>query len=143
MVVFLICLVCVFGVHYLLSDFSYDFLYRKTISRIFLIAGALSGVLGVLVFRLNSTTVDPTKPDKASRLVTTGIYQYTRNPMYLGLALVLLGGIVRIGNPIGFVFLVLFVSYMTRFQIRPEEKALEEIFGEVFVDYKRSVRRWI
>ena len=142
-VVFLICLASVFGFYYLLPDYSFDFALRKTLSRVFLVLGALSGVLGILAFRLKGTTVDPTKPDTASQLVTNGIYQYTRNPMYLGMALILIGAAIRIGNPAGILSLVLFVWYMTRFQIRPEEKALMKIFGEDYEEYLERVRRWL
>ena len=142
-IVFFICLALIFGCYYLLPDYTYTFPYRKTLSRIFLVIGALSGVLGILAFRLKSTTVDPTNPDKASSLVTGGIYQFTRNPMYFGMAMVLIGGAMRIGNPAGFISVILFICYMTKFQIKPEEKALLKNFGEAYQQYMDRVRRWI
>lgn len=142
-IVFLICLALIFGCYYLLPDYIFSFPYRKTLSRVFLVSGALFAVLGILAFRLKSTTVDPTRPEKASSLVTGGIYQYTRNPMYLGMALVLIGGAIRISNPICLVSVILFIWYMTEFQIKPEEKALVKNFGEEYKTYTDQVRRWL
>ena len=82
-------------------------------------------------------------PEKATQLVTRGIYQYTRNPMYLGMACVLIGGLIRIGNPLGMPGILFFIGYITRFQIRPEEEVLQKIFGEKYTDYRIKVRRWI
>ena len=142
-IVFLLCLGFMFGCYFILPDYNFFFPYRRTLSRLFLVAGVLSGILGVLAFRLGGTTVDPTQPQKASRLITSGIYRYTRNPMYLGMALVLIGGWIRIANPVAILGVVAFVIYMTRFQIKPEEKALLRIFGEEYTSYASRVRRWV
>ena len=142
-VVFMICLAGIFGCYYVLPEFNFHFAFRTTLSRVVLATGFLSGVLGVVAFKLKKTTVDPTHPEQASSLVTNGIYQYTRNPMYLGLALVLIGALVRIGNPIGLCFLVLFIWYMTRFQIKPEESILVQLFKDEYEAYRQKVRRWI
>ena len=142
-VVFFVCLASMFGIYYLMPDFSYDFTFRKTLSRVFLAIGALLGIIGIVAFRQHQTTVDPTHPDKASHLVTTGVYRYTRNPMYLGMLLVLVGGAIRIGNPLCLLSLILFVGYMTQFQIKPEERALQKHFGESYSEYVKNVRRWL
>ncbi|MEZ5471464.1 MAG: isoprenylcysteine carboxylmethyltransferase family protein [Marinicella sp.] len=99
-------------------------------------------ISGVISFRLAKTTVDPTQPEKASSVVTTGIYAYTRNPMYLGFLLMLLAFMFKLTNPITAIVLPLFVSYMNQFQIKPEEKALEKLFGQAFMSYCEKVRRW-
>ncbi len=142
-VVFFVCLASMFGIYYLLPDFSHDFIYRKTVSRVFLALGALAGITGIVAFRQHQTTVDPTNPDKASHLVTTGIYRYTRNPMYVGMLFVLIGGALRIGNPVCLLSLILYVAYMTRFQIMPEERALQKQFGPKYKEYQEQVRRWV
>ncbi|MEM0942035.1 MAG: isoprenylcysteine carboxylmethyltransferase family protein [Bacteroidota bacterium] len=142
-VVFIICLVSMFGIYSISKELSFQFAYRTALSRIFLITGFFSGLLGVLAFRLKNTTVDPANPQKATSLVTHGVYQYTRNPMYLGMALVLVGGAIRIGNPFCLLTIVLFVWYITTFQIKPEEEALSKIFGQDYEGYKKEVRRWI
>lgn len=98
---------------------------------------------GVLSFRRMETTVNPLTPEATTTMVTSGIYRFSRNPMYLGFLFVLVGWAIHLSNLLGFAFLPLFVWYMNRFQILPEERALASKFYEVFTAYKRSVRRWI
>lgn len=142
-VIFFLSIGLVFGGYYVFPELVYKFEYQTLISRIILAIGVLVAFSGIISFRLKGTTVDPTKPNKASSLVTTGVYRYTRNPMYLGMAFILLGGILRIGNPVAIVGLVFFVWYLTQFQIKPEERALQELFGEEYDDFCSRVRRWI
>jgi protein-S-isoprenylcysteine O-methyltransferase Ste14 len=110
---------------------------------VLLCGGVLVALGGIWQFGRAQTTVDPTHPDKASQLVCAGIYQYTRNPMYVGMALVLSAGVLKSGLLLSVLSLPLFVWYMTRFQIKPEEQALEGIFAEEFIQYKQKVRRWL
>ena len=105
--------------------------------------GAVTCVAGVVSFWLAKTTVNPMKPDSASSLVVSGIYNYTRNPMYLGLALVLLGWAVFLSNLTAFALLAAFVAYIDRFQIVPEEHALASLFPHEFSAYRARVRRWM
>ena len=98
---------------------------------------------GVISFRKQETTVNPVNPEAASSLVTRGVYQFTRNPMYLGFAIFLIGWGLWLTNFVALILVLFFALYMTRFQIMPEEKALERLFRESFLDYKRSVRRWL
>jgi protein-S-isoprenylcysteine O-methyltransferase Ste14 len=98
---------------------------------------------GVLAFRRAGTTVNPTQPHKASALVRSGFYSFTRNPMYLGFLLLLIGLGVRLGHPGALIISLAFVPYMNRFQIKPEEKALARLFGEEFERFRREVRRWL
>jgi protein-S-isoprenylcysteine O-methyltransferase Ste14 len=100
-------------------------------------------VLGLLAFRSARTTVNPFRPEKASTLVTNGVYRVTRNPMYVGMAFLLLAWAVYLGAFVPFAGIVLFVLYITRFQIRPEERVLAGIFGEGFSNYVARVRRWL
>ncbi len=105
--------------------------------------GVCTGVAGVVSFRRAATTVNPLRPETASSLVVTGVYRFTRNPMYLGLLVVLLGWAVLLANAVAFVWLPAFVLYMNRFQIAPEESALASLFGPEFTDYRMNVRRWL
>ncbi len=107
------------------------------------IAGIALGVSGVLVFRRLQTTVHPSAPDKASAVVDVGVYRFSRNPMYLGLALILTGWGVFLGDAANIVLIAVFIAYMTQFQIKPEERVLEAKFGAAYTDYKSSVRRWL
>ncbi|WP_370087790.1 isoprenylcysteine carboxylmethyltransferase family protein [Ekhidna sp.] len=142
-VIFFISLGMLFGLYYLIPELAYSFLYQRPISRIFLIGGALCALMGIVAFRTKSTTVDPLNPNKASSLVTHGIYQYSRNPMYVGMAMVLLGGVIRIGSPLGILAVLFFVWYLTQFQIKPEEETLRILFKEEYENYCQKVRRWI
>ncbi len=105
--------------------------------------GGAIAVAGALSFRRAGTTVNPTRPDTASALVATGVYRFTRNPMYLGLLSVLAGWAAWLSNAVAFAGPLLFVLYIDRFQIVPEEKALAAKFGAAFDDYRRRTRRWI
>ena len=107
------------------------------------IAGVAVAGAGVVSFRRAGTTVNPLKPDAVSVLVVSGVYRITRNPMYLGMLLVLLGWAIYLGNIVAFLFLPSFAAYMNRFQIIPEEKMLATMFGADFIAYRNSVRRWL
>jgi protein-S-isoprenylcysteine O-methyltransferase Ste14 len=98
---------------------------------------------GLLAFRAARTTFSPLKPEKSSSLVTGGVYRVTRNPMYLGLALVLSGWAVWLAALLPWLGPVFFVAYVTRFQIGPEERVLRGIFGEAYSSYAARVRRWL
>ena len=104
--------------------------------------GGVVALWGVKEFKEAKTTVNPLKPESSSSLVSSGIYQYTRNPMYLGLLLILLSAVVYTQHPLGLVSAMGFVAYMNRFQIEPEEKMLVKLFGDEFVDYSNQVKRW-
>jgi protein-S-isoprenylcysteine O-methyltransferase Ste14 len=106
-------------------------------------AGVLIAIAGAREFRRAHTTVNPLKPDTASTLVTSGIFRFTRNPMYLGLLLVLTGWAVGVGHPFAAALVPVFLLYIGRLQIAPEERAIGSKFGAEFDAYRRSVRRWI
>jgi len=89
------------------------------------------------------TTINPMHPERSSALVTTGIYAWSRNPMYVSLLCLLIAYSLELGRVAAVFGPVLFVSYVTRFHILPEERALEARFGKAYRDYKRSVRRWL
>ncbi|WP_439633663.1 methyltransferase family protein [Glycocaulis sp.] len=105
--------------------------------------GVAIAAAGILAFQKARTTVSPIDPRAASTLVVTGIYNYTRNPMYLGMAAMLLGWTIILGHPSGLVGIAFFVAYINHFQIRPEERALQALFGDGFTAYCARVRRWI
>lgn len=105
--------------------------------------GAVISLAGVVSFRRARTTVNPLKPEKTSALVCSGIYRITRNPMYLGFLLVLTGWTVLLASGYAALGPVLFVAYITRFQILPEERVLTRLFGDEFTAYRSRVRRWL
>jgi protein-S-isoprenylcysteine O-methyltransferase Ste14 len=105
--------------------------------------GLAIGLAGVAAFRARGTTVDPMRPEKASQLVTGGIYRMSRNPMYLGLLLILAAWTVHLGSWVAAALPVGFVAYMNRFQIAPEERVMRSAFGSSFDSYAGRVRRWL
>ncbi|MBH0187416.1 MAG: isoprenylcysteine carboxylmethyltransferase family protein [Nitrospira sp.] len=107
------------------------------------IVGAGITGLAMLSFWSAHTTPNPMKPSSASFLVTSGIYRFTRNPMYLGLALLLIGWALYLANILALLFLPAFILYMNRFQIKPEERALTDRFGQKYFEYASRVNRWI
>lgn len=107
------------------------------------VPGGLLALWAIVTFRHAQTTLDPTAPSRASRLVTYGPYRITRNPMYLGLVLALLGWAGWLGNLSNLLVLPLFIAVVTHQQILPEEKALETLFGDEYVRYRQQVNRWL
>ncbi|NYT65017.1 isoprenylcysteine carboxylmethyltransferase family protein [Alcaligenaceae bacterium] len=107
------------------------------------LVGAGIAIAGMLTFKRSGTTSDPRHPDQASTLITSGVYRWTRNPMYLGVLLILLGWGVFLDNALALVVAFIFVPYISRYQILPEERLLQNKFGAVFSSYMRKVRRWI
>lgn len=98
---------------------------------------------GLIAFVRRRTTVNPLKPARTSALVTGGVYRITRNPMYLGMACLLSAWAFWLGAWWPLLGPVAFVLYITRFQIRPEERALTTLFGRAYTDYTARVRRWL
>ncbi len=110
---------------------------------VLVVVGIAFDLLGLLAFRSARTTVNPLKPERASSMVTGGVYRVTRNPMYLGMAVLLVAWAVYLSRGLPFVGPVVFVLYITRFQIEPEERALRSLFGEEYSSYASRVRRWL
>lgn len=110
---------------------------------IFIAAGAAFDLLGLIAFHQSRTTINPLRPERTTTLVTTGIYRITRNPMYVGMAFLLLAWAVYLSALLPLAGVLLFRLYITRFQIEPEERVLQGIFGEEFVNYASRVRRWL
>ncbi|HXZ55698.1 MAG TPA: isoprenylcysteine carboxylmethyltransferase family protein [Burkholderiales bacterium] len=107
------------------------------------VAGAAITFTGAATLRRARTTLLPMWPQRTTSLVTTGIFRWTRNPMYLGIAAALVGWAAYLSAAWPLLGPVLFVLYIDRFQIQPEERALTELFGTEYADYSRRVRRWI
>jgi protein-S-isoprenylcysteine O-methyltransferase Ste14 len=93
-------------------------------------------------FRRFQTTINPMHPEQASRLVSGDVFELSRNPMYLGLVLLLAGLAVLLGTASPWLVLPVFVIVITWLQIIPEERALTRRFGDEYVAYCRRVNRW-
>ena len=131
-------------IFYFSDNFAYvDLPFKIYISLFFISLGFIVTFSSARNFRKKDTTVNPMKPNETSKLGTYGFFKITRNPMYLGMLLFLLGLSIYNGLIVGLIFLPLFVGYITYFQIIPEENAMLELFGEEFTVYMKKVRRWI
>ena len=120
-----------------------DLPYRLGLALVLAAAGAAVSLAGVAGFRRARTTVNPLRPDKATALVTSGIFRWTRNPMYLGLSLALLGWAAYLAHPLAALGVPAFVVWMNQWQIPQEERALAQLFGDEFARYRTRVRRWL
>ena len=109
----------------------------------FVAAGLALNVLPKLAFKRAGTTVNPLKPSATTALVTSGIYRYTRNPMYLGQSVILLGWVAYLQNMVGLLAVPAFMLYISRFQIRPEERQLSARFPDAYAAFCRQARRWL
>lgn len=134
------------GIMYLLAKLlpvgTFDFFGRRYLTIVLFVLAILISIVSLYQFYKAKTTVDPTIPSKASRLVTGGIYKYSRNPMYLGMLLILLAFGLKLGNAFNTITAAFFVAYMNRFQIGPEEEVLSDLFGKEYRYYCSQVRRW-
>lgn len=117
--------------------------WRMTAALLVALIGLGFDLTGVLGFIRAKTTVNPLKPERSAALVTSGIYRVTRNPMYVGMALILLAWAIYLGSGIALLGPLAFALYVTRFQIQPEERVLALRFGTDFAGYCARVRRWL
>lgn len=116
---------------------------RMVASAVFAVAGVLLAAAGAMAFRRAGTTIDPMRPERARLLVQDGVYRISRNPMYVGVASLLLAWAFYLAAPWALLGPVFFILFIDRFQIRPEERALQARFAEDFARYRARVRRWL
>ena len=121
---------------------AFDFFGRTYLILALLLSAVLISLISLAQFLVSKTTVDPTNPQKTTKLVTNWVFSITRNPMYLAMLLLLLGFGLHLGNAFNVLLAAGFVAYMNRFQIIPEERALQAIFGKEYQQYCATVRRW-
>jgi protein-S-isoprenylcysteine O-methyltransferase Ste14 len=118
-------------------------LIRLTATIAIALAGVSTAILGVIAFRNAGTSINPLKPDTTSTIVTSGVYRFTRNPMYVGMTLVLVAWAVFVSSAWALLGPLVFILYMNRFQIMPEERVLSGNYGTAYSAYKAKVRRWL
>ena len=135
--------VAMWGISLATSRFEMPEALRFAAVALFAVVGFGIAISGVLAIRRARTTISPIKPEAATSLVTSGVYRFTRNPMYLGLCFVLLAWAVFLSSAWAFLGPGAFVLYINRFQIAPEENALSKLFGPAFAKYQSKVRRWL
>ncbi|MDV5167818.1 isoprenylcysteine carboxylmethyltransferase family protein [Photobacterium rosenbergii] len=140
--VLLITLGCMYALARYWPLYAFSFSAQTLIILVFCLLGTFLGLAAVWSFSKARTTIDPRLPNKTSKLVTSGIYRFSRNPMYLGLLCFLCAAFVYLSALSPLLMLGLFVFYMNNFQIAPEEAVLQAMFGEQFDQYCQRVRRW-
>ena len=116
---------------------------RITCGGVIFLLGLGLCLLSVNGLRNADTTVNPFHPETTEKLVTTGLFHYTRNPIYLGMLGMLVGWAIYLAHPVMVCWLGGFIVYMNRFQILPEERFLNEKFGHTYQQYQTEVRRWL
>ena len=117
--------------------------YKNSTSFLILLVGSLILINTVFKFIKSKTTVNPVKFKKVNKLVTSGIYKYSRNPMYLGMILIIISTSIFYLNYFSVVTPFIFYFWINRFQIKREEIFLKEKFGEEYLSYMSKTRRWI
>jgi len=127
------------------SPFGYrvELPYLAEIGTLFIALGVIVVALGIRQFAKLETTVNPLDLTESTRLASQGPYRFTRNPMYLGLTLILVGWAFHLDSPVNIVCIAAFVIVMTEWQIKPEEAALLKLFGGEYEAYCQRVRRWV
>jgi protein-S-isoprenylcysteine O-methyltransferase Ste14 len=116
---------------------------RQGVALVFGLAGIAISLAASIQFHRVHTTVNPLRPEKATQLVTGGVFRLSRNPMYVGMLLGLLAWAVYLAAPLAVAGPALFILFIDRFQIVPEERAMERLFGAEFDAYRARVRRWL
>ena len=140
----IVTLICGLAIYFSKTFFNKFFSYNNnTISLFLLILGFTVFTLAIKAFNRQKTTVNPLEPRQASSLVSSGIFKYSRNPMYLGMLIILLALSFKFNLVGGIVISLFFYLFITKFQILPEEEAMNELFGDEFIEYSNRTRRWI
>ena len=134
------------GLMYVLAKFlpvgDFDFFGRLELAIFLGVLAILVMFLALFKFKRSKTTTDPIDLTKTTQLVTTGIYRYTRNPMYLAMLLLLLAFGLKLGNAFNTLLAAGFVYYINHFQIKHEEASLTTMFGKKYTLYCKETRRW-
>lgn len=98
-------------------------------------------IWGANMFRFYETPIKPFEPP--TYLIRTGLFSYSRNPIYLGMVIVLTGSVIFLGSLSPLAVIPAFIYVMQHRFIKKEEKHLEEVFGDYYREYRNKVRRWI
>jgi hypothetical protein len=110
---------------------------------VLMVLGVLMDGYAAMMFLVAKTTISPIAPQNASTLIVSGIFKLTRNPMYLGMAILLLGWALLLQSAAALMGPILFITYITRFQILPEERILSQKWGDAYTAYKSKTKRWL
>jgi protein-S-isoprenylcysteine O-methyltransferase Ste14 len=143
--VLLICGLSMFLIDRLAPSFDFELPYRIILFSVVLLTGLSVLAMGAANILKRKTTIHPDKKSLShpSSLVSSGIFGYSRNPIYLGMSIMLVAWVLFLENWLTILGVIIFVAFITQYQIKPEEEALDRIFGEEYARYRKRVRRWI
>ncbi|KAA3643705.1 MAG: isoprenylcysteine carboxylmethyltransferase family protein [Proteobacteria bacterium] len=141
--IFILWIAMMATLRYIFPGLNYELFLTPYVVGLFFILGIFLVLAGFFSFRKAKTTINPRKPEKTTAIVTSGIFRLSRNPMYLGFLMWVIAWAFMQANLVTFVFLPLFVFYMNRYQIIPEEKILLSQFGDIYYRYLNKVGRWL
>ena len=142
-IVALLCAAVMWGIALQWPGWAWQHTLRGPLALALAVCGLACDASGLIAFGRHRTTINPLAPDRSTTIVQDGIYRYTRNPMYLGMALLLTAWAVWQANWLCLLVMPVFIAYIKRFQIMPEERILLTRFGEGYAQYLRTVRRWV
>ena len=140
-VVWLVCALIMKSIAYVLPFVALPHL--PVVAIVMTLIGIGAGIAGIWNFYKARTTINPLEPSETTHFVSEGIYKLSRNPMYVGLACCLISWAIWLSYLVPWLGVVLFIAYMTRFQIIPEERVLRQKFGDEYQNYCLKVRRWL
>lgn len=140
----IVTLICGLGIYFSRPFFPEYILSINNILSIFILFLGL-GILFISAasFKKHQTTINPLKPEQASSLVISGVFSFSRNPMYLGMVFILISISIKFNLLGGLLITSMFVLFIKKFQIIPEEAAMHKLFPKEFASYKENTRRWI
>lgn len=123
--------------------FNVQIPFRLILTGFLTVTAVLTGFYSIYLFYRNRTSVSTHEPQKTIKLVTTGPYKHSRNPMYLSLSLVLIAWAIFLSDLLSLMLMPAFYAYITRFQIIPEEREMISKFGKDYEDYTEQTPRWL
>ncbi len=139
----LLCAALMVGVAKLFPALAFHFPGQNIVAAALVLLGLSLDIIAAVQFRKQQTTISPLSPQKTAAIVQDGVFAISRNPMYLGMLLILSGFAIFLGSVINIAVLIGFVAVITRQQIKPEEEALQEKFGDEYTAYTNAARRWL
>ena len=139
----LIAVLLMVGFSQLLPELTLNWPAHVLVARLLFMLSVFVGISAIISFKEHKTTVNPTKPEASSTVVSSGMFRFSRNPMYLAMLIALIALGYFLQHITSLPIIIFFMAYMTRFQIMPEEKALTKLFGQQYLDYQMKVRRWL
>ena len=140
----IVALICGLSIYFSRPLFSEKiYIYSNIISVSLFFFGAAFIVLAASSFKKHKTTISPLHPEKTSALVISNVFKYSRNPMYLGMLFILISLAIRYNIIGGIIAISIFIFFITKFQIKPEEVQMKKLFGEKYAQYKKRTRMWI